>query len=119
MKKLLPAIILVGLSTNATSAVTVLECEQLIDVEKGRVLQNQQIRIEDDRITEVGRQVDSPDDATRPCQPGRRKDVGHSKVCQFDVALFRNHEIGRLKVPMDNALLVRMLYRLANPCKKL
>ena len=56
------------------SAATVLECERLIDVESGKVLENREVLVEERRITAVGRSVEAPDGATRieleTCLPG-------------------------------------------------
>jgi len=53
---------------------TVLECDRLVDVENGRVLENRQVLVEDRRITAVGRTVDAPENAERieldTCLPG-------------------------------------------------
>lgn len=55
-------------------AATVLECGRLVDVDRGRVLENRQVLIEGDRITAVGATVNAPEDAERialdTCLPG-------------------------------------------------
>ena len=62
------------LASLPATAATVLECDRLIDVENGRVLENRQVLIEDRRITAVGRSVEAPADAERvaldTCLPG-------------------------------------------------
>jgi imidazolonepropionase-like amidohydrolase len=74
MFRLLIGLPLMMLSTAAIAATTILECDRLIDVETGRVLEDRQIRIEDQRITAVGQSVDAPAEARRirlgSCLPG-------------------------------------------------
>jgi imidazolonepropionase-like amidohydrolase len=62
------------LASLPAAAATVLECDRLVDVENGRVLENRQVLVEDRRITAVGRSVEAPADAERialgTCLPG-------------------------------------------------
>ncbi len=55
-------------------AATILECERLVDTVDGKVLNDREVRIEGDRIAEVGRNVESaPEDeriALGTCLPG-------------------------------------------------
>ena len=55
-------------------AATILECERLVDTLDGKVLKDREVRIEGDRITEVGRSVEAaPEDeriALGTCLPG-------------------------------------------------
>ncbi|MBT8040674.1 MAG: amidohydrolase family protein [Gammaproteobacteria bacterium] len=64
---------LLFLATPAPAA-TVLDCQRLLDVENGKVLDNRQVRIEGKRIVEVGRSVKTADDDRRvslgTCLPG-------------------------------------------------
>ena len=74
MKRLISSLVLLSLSAVSQAESTVLECARLIDVESGRVLKNQQILVQGDRIAAVGRQVKG-DDATEhytldTCLPG-------------------------------------------------
>ena len=68
------SIALLLLSGPTLGATTVLECNRLVDVDKGRLLENQQVLIEGNRITAVGKSVEAPADAGRikldTCLPG-------------------------------------------------
>jgi imidazolonepropionase-like amidohydrolase len=74
MKRLISSFVLLSLSAVSQAETTVLECARLIDVEAGRILKNQQVLVEGDRIAAVGRQVNGSDSATRlsldTCLPG-------------------------------------------------
>lgn len=74
MKRLFAALLLTCAAAPAQAASTVLECARLLDVERGRVLENQQILVEGNRIMAVGRSVNSGDDAKHitldTCLPG-------------------------------------------------
>jgi imidazolonepropionase-like amidohydrolase len=74
MKRLISSIVLLALSTVSQAETTVLECARLIDVEAGRILKNQQVLVEGDRIAAVGGQVNGRDSATHlsldTCLPG-------------------------------------------------
>jgi imidazolonepropionase-like amidohydrolase len=74
MHRTLAALTCLLLGANAAAATTVLECDRLIDVENGRLLEDRQIRIDDQRIAAVGRAVEAPDDGRRirlgTCLPG-------------------------------------------------
>jgi imidazolonepropionase-like amidohydrolase len=74
MFRLLIGLPVLMLSSAAMAATTILECERLFDVENGRVLENRQIRVEDQRIAAIGPSVDAPADARRirlgSCLPG-------------------------------------------------
>ena len=62
------------LTTLPAAAATVLECDRLVDVDTGKLLENHQVLVEDRRITAVGRTVDAPENAERielgTCRPG-------------------------------------------------
>lgn len=62
------------LLTLPAHAATILECERLVDTVEGKVLQDREVRIEGERITEVGRSVEAaPGDvriALGTCLPG-------------------------------------------------
>jgi imidazolonepropionase-like amidohydrolase len=64
---------LLVLATPAPAA-TVLDCQRLLDVQNGKVLDNRQVRIEGNRIVEVGRSVKTADEDRRvtlgTCLPG-------------------------------------------------
>jgi imidazolonepropionase-like amidohydrolase len=66
--------LLLLMSAPALGAATVLECGRLVDVDKGRLLENRQVLIEENRITAVGERVEAPADAARirldTCLPG-------------------------------------------------
>lgn len=55
-------------------AATILECERLVDTVNGRVLEDREVRVEGDRITEVGRSVEAAPEDERielgTCLPG-------------------------------------------------
>jgi len=74
LKTILSMLAAIGLSLNAQAATVVLECEQLLDVESGKLLQNQQVWIEGQRIQAVASEVNAPADAERialaTCLPG-------------------------------------------------
>jgi len=74
MKRLFAALLLTCAVAPAQAASTVLECARLLDVERGRVLENQQVLVEGNRIMAVGRSVDAGDDANHitldTCLPG-------------------------------------------------
>jgi len=73
MKHLLFTLALAACSSS-TLAATVLECDRLVDVEKGKVLTDQQVLVDGNRIAAVGKSVDAPNDAQRiqlgTCLPG-------------------------------------------------
>ena len=62
------------LASLPAAAATVLECERLVDVENGKLLENREVLVEDRRITAVGRSVEAPGGAERialdTCLPG-------------------------------------------------
>jgi imidazolonepropionase-like amidohydrolase len=74
MKRLFIPLFLLSACSLAEAEITVLECARLVDVERGRLLENQQILVEDNRISAVGTGVDAPDDSNRipldTCLPG-------------------------------------------------
>lgn len=74
MKRLLTALPLCLFCATGLAATTVLECNRLVDVESGKLLENRQILVEDRRIAAIGRTVDAPADAERQaldsCLPG-------------------------------------------------
>lgn len=74
MIRLLTGLSALMFGTAAMAATTVLECDRLLDVENGKVLQERQILVEGQRIAAVGRSVDAPADAARirleSCLPG-------------------------------------------------
>jgi imidazolonepropionase-like amidohydrolase len=74
MKRLLAAFPLCLFCATGLSASTVLECDRLLDVESGKLLENRRILVEDRRIAAIGRTVDAPADAERlalgTCLPG-------------------------------------------------
>lgn len=73
MKRVTAFFALFMVAAPATAA-TVLECQRLVDVENGNVLLNQEVRIEGNRIAEVGPSVTADDDDRRltlgTCLPG-------------------------------------------------
>ena len=74
MFRLLIGLPLLMLNTAAIAATTILECDRLVDVESGRVLEDRQVRVDDQRITAIGKSVDAPAEARRirlgSCLPG-------------------------------------------------
>ena len=74
MKRLLIPLYFLSACSLAHAETTVLECARLVDVERGRLVENQQILIEDNRITAVGKSVTAGNDADRiqldTCLPG-------------------------------------------------
>ena len=74
MTRYISPLIVLLFSTQALAATTVLECARLVDVEAGRILENRQVLIEDERIAAVGKTVDASEDARRialdTCLPG-------------------------------------------------
>jgi len=71
------ACLLVSLSVQAETpqaATVVLDCQQLLDVESGKMLQQQQILVDGNRIQAVGKNLDAPADSRRiqlaTCLPG-------------------------------------------------
>jgi imidazolonepropionase-like amidohydrolase len=73
MMKTTSLCVLLFLATPAFAA-TILDCQRLVDVESGKVLDNREVRIEGNRITEVARSVQA-DEADRrialgTCLPG-------------------------------------------------
>jgi imidazolonepropionase-like amidohydrolase len=74
LKRFLPLLPLLCFSAVASAESTVLECAQLVDVERGRLLENQQVLVDGQRIVAVGRSVEAGDDARRvavgTCLPG-------------------------------------------------
>ncbi len=73
MKHLTTLILLFTLAAPAHAA-TILDCERLVDTAGGKVLEDRQVRIEDGRITAVGRSVQVADGDERialgTCLPG-------------------------------------------------
>lgn len=73
MKRLFVTLALVFSSGSALAA-TVLECDRLVDVENGKLLEDRQVLVEGNRIAAVGKSVDAPADARRirlgTCLPG-------------------------------------------------
>ena len=74
MKRLLTALSLCLFCASGLAASTVLECDRLLDVESGKLLENRQILVEDRHIAAIGRTVDAPADtehlALGTCLPG-------------------------------------------------
>ena len=74
MKRLLIPLLVLSACSTAHAETTLLECARLVDVERGRLLQNQQVLIEDNRIVSVGSNADAGNDTTRvqldTCLPG-------------------------------------------------
>jgi imidazolonepropionase-like amidohydrolase len=74
MKRLLIPLVVLSACSIAHAETTVLECARLIDVDRGRLLQDQQVLVEENRIVSVGKNVNAGDDATRvqldTCLPG-------------------------------------------------
>ena len=72
MKHLIALITLV--TAIPAHAATVLECERLVDVDRGRVLEQHEVLVEGDRIAAVGKAVDAPEGSQRialeTCLPG-------------------------------------------------
>jgi imidazolonepropionase-like amidohydrolase len=73
MSRLLTALLLISFST-LSPADTVLECARLVDVEKGRLLENREVLVRGNTIAAVGKSVRAPADAERialdTCLPG-------------------------------------------------
>ena len=74
MNRYLIALPCILFSATSLAATTVLECSRLLDVESGKLLEDWQVLIEDQRITAVDKTVAAPDGATRislaTCLPG-------------------------------------------------
>lgn len=74
MKRLFATLFLMSGFSAAYAETTVLECARLVDVERGKVLENRQVLIEGKRITAVGKNVGAAADAKRitldTCLPG-------------------------------------------------
>lgn len=74
MKQLFVALTLCLFCATGLAATTVLECDRLLDVDSGKLLENRQILVEDQRIAAIARTVDAPADAERlplgTCLPG-------------------------------------------------
>jgi imidazolonepropionase-like amidohydrolase len=74
MKRTLITLYLILSSTTALGETTVLECARLIDVANGKVLENRQVLVLEQRITAVGKSVEAPAEASRirldTCLPG-------------------------------------------------
>jgi len=74
MNRYLIALPCILFSTASLATTTVLECSRLLDVESGKLLEDRQILIENQRITKVDKTVTAPDDAARvtlaTCLPG-------------------------------------------------
>ena len=74
MKRTLITLYLILSSTTALGETTVLECARLIDVANGKVLENRQVLVVEQRITAVGKSVEAPAEASRirldTCLPG-------------------------------------------------
>ncbi|HKX55427.1 MAG TPA: amidohydrolase family protein, partial [Xanthomonadales bacterium] len=62
------------ISLSAQAETVVLECQQLLDVESGKMLEQQQILVDGNRIREVGKAIDTAPDIRRvelaTCLPG-------------------------------------------------
>jgi len=74
MKHLFSALLLLMLTPSLSAAGIVLECAQLVDVEKGKVLRNQEVLVEGNRIRAVGKKLETGEDVQRyalqTCLPG-------------------------------------------------
>lgn len=74
MRKYLFTLAVLAAAPPVLAAGIVLECARLVDVENGKVLKNQQVLVEGQRITAVGTAVDAADGARRipldTCLPG-------------------------------------------------
>jgi len=61
-------------AVSAHAATTVIQCQKLVDVAAGKILENRRIVVVDERITAVGRSVEAPPDARQlklqTCLPG-------------------------------------------------
>jgi imidazolonepropionase-like amidohydrolase len=86
-------------------AATILECERLVDTVNGRVLENREVRVEGDRITEVGRSVEAaPGDeriALGTCLPGLMDMHVHLDMQMSPDAYIRRFQAN----PADHALM--------------
>ena len=73
MKRILITLALTSCCSSLLAS-TVLECDRLIDVENGKILESRQVLVEGNRIAAVGKSVDAPDNAERirlgTCLPG-------------------------------------------------
>lgn len=96
MKRYLIALPCILFSAAGLAATTVLECSQLLDVETGKLLENRQVLIEEQRITAVAKTVSAPDDAPRiglaTCLPGLMDMHVH-----LDGQMERNGYVGRFQ----------------------
>ncbi len=74
MKRLLVPLFLLSACSMAHAQTTVLECARLVDVERGRLVEDQEILIENNLITSVGTNVGADGDVNRiqldTCLPG-------------------------------------------------
>ncbi len=74
MKRVFISLFLLSLSSASAAGATVLECAMLLDVERGKMLENTQILVEGNRIAAVGKSVEAGEDAERislgTCLPG-------------------------------------------------
>jgi imidazolonepropionase-like amidohydrolase len=74
MKHWLSLSFLLTVSISGHAATTVLECARLVDVESGKILQDRQVLVEDERIVAVGKELDAGADAQvyslDTCLPG-------------------------------------------------
>ena len=103
--KRLPALCALMLFTTPALAATVLECERLVDVERGKVLDGQQVLVEENRIVSVGKRVDAPEDADRialgTCLPGLMDMHVHLDMQMSPTAYIRRFQAN----PTDYALM--------------
>ena len=74
MKRFCVSLFLMSACSMAFAETTLLECARLVDVERGRLIENQQILVEDNRIAAVGNNIDAGEGANHirlgTCLPG-------------------------------------------------
>lgn len=74
MKRIVAVTILLLIFSSSHADSNLLECAHLIDVDSGRVLENRQVLVEDNRIIAVGKALDTGDQVERisldTCLPG-------------------------------------------------
>jgi imidazolonepropionase-like amidohydrolase len=96
MKRYLIALPCILFSATGLAATTVLECSRLLDVETGKLLEDRQVLIEEQRITAVAKTVTASDDAPRivleTCLPGLMDMHVH-----LDGQMERNGYVGRFQ----------------------
>ena len=96
MKRYLIALPCILFSATGLAATTVLECSWLLDVETGKLLEDRQVLIEEQRITAVAKTVTASDDAPRivleTCLPGLMDMHVH-----LDGQMERNGYVGRFQ----------------------